>query len=75
MYFGLPAQFWLNLQNEYDLRMARTPAWSKVKPRKAAWRRPVLFHENGGYTTLIAIKQGPAFFLREATGIWVRDAG
>lgn len=22
-YFGLPAQFWLNLQNDYDLRMAR----------------------------------------------------
>src|SRR5580693_2170711 len=21
-YFGLPAQFWLNLQNEYDLRLA-----------------------------------------------------
>jgi antitoxin HigA-1 len=21
-YFGLPAQFWLNLQNDYDLRMA-----------------------------------------------------
>jgi addiction module HigA family antidote len=22
-YFGLPAQFWLNLQNDYDLRLAR----------------------------------------------------
>ncbi len=21
-YFGMPAQFWLNLQNDYDLRMA-----------------------------------------------------
>lgn len=36
VYFGLPAQFWLNLQNEYDLRMAKTPELSKVKPREAA---------------------------------------
>jgi addiction module HigA family antidote len=31
-YFGLPAQFWLNLQNEYDLRLASTDALSKIKP-------------------------------------------
>jgi addiction module HigA family antidote len=36
VYFGLPAQFWLNLQNEYDLRRASTLALSKVKPREAA---------------------------------------
>jgi plasmid maintenance system antidote protein VapI len=34
-YFGLPAQFWLNLQNEYDLRMAQTRGvGKKIKPRK-----------------------------------------
>jgi antitoxin HigA-1 len=36
VYFGLPAQFWLNLQNEYDLRLASTDALSKIKPYKAA---------------------------------------
>ena len=37
IYFGLPAQFWLNLQNDYDLRMARRKQIeSEVKPRKAA---------------------------------------
>ncbi|MEO6805516.1 MAG: HigA family addiction module antitoxin [Edaphobacter sp.] len=36
IYFGLPAQFWLNLQNDYDLRLARTPILNKVKPRIAA---------------------------------------
>lgn len=36
IYFGLPAQFWLNLQNEHDLRMARTAELSKIKPRLAA---------------------------------------
>jgi antitoxin HigA-1 len=36
VYFGLPAQFWMNLQNEYDLRMANTSALSKIKPRQAA---------------------------------------
>jgi addiction module HigA family antidote len=36
IYFGLPAQFWLNLQNDYDLRLAKTSVLSKVKPRIAA---------------------------------------
>jgi addiction module HigA family antidote len=36
IYFGLPAQFWLNLQNEYDLRHARTPALKKIKTHPQA---------------------------------------
>jgi addiction module HigA family antidote len=36
IYFGLPAQFWLNLQNDYDIRLAKNAALSKVKPRIAA---------------------------------------
>ena len=33
-YFGLPAQFWLNLQNDYDLRIAsRNGAAARIKPR------------------------------------------
>jgi addiction module HigA family antidote len=37
IYFGLPAQFWLNLQNDYDLRLAaKTRALAKVKPRSKA---------------------------------------
>jgi len=36
IYFGLPAQFWLNLQNEYDLRRAASsPALKRVAPRAA----------------------------------------
>jgi len=36
-YFGLPAQFWLNLQNDYDLRIAEGSGIGKeIKPRKAA---------------------------------------
>jgi addiction module HigA family antidote len=36
IYFGLPAQFWLNLQNEYDLRLAAaSPALRQVAPRAA----------------------------------------
>jgi len=35
-FFGLPAQFWLNLQNEYDLRLATTDDHVKIKPYKAA---------------------------------------
>ena len=36
VFFGLPAQFWLNLQNEYDLRAASTRGLSRIKPYKAA---------------------------------------
>jgi addiction module HigA family antidote len=36
-YFGLPAQFWLNLQNDYDLRIAEGHGIGKgIKPRKVA---------------------------------------
>ena len=35
-YFGLPAQFWMNLQNDYDLRIAEgSGIGKKIKPRKA----------------------------------------
>ena len=34
-YFGLPAQVWLNLQNDYDLRLAEGSGVGKgIKPRK-----------------------------------------
>jgi addiction module HigA family antidote len=34
-YFGLPAQFWLNLQNDYDLRLAEGNGAGKgIQPRK-----------------------------------------
>jgi addiction module HigA family antidote len=33
-YFGLPAQFWMNLQNDYDLRVAeRIGIGKRIKPR------------------------------------------
>jgi addiction module HigA family antidote len=35
-YFGLPAQFWMNLQNEYDLRTADVTGLAKIRPYKAA---------------------------------------
>jgi len=34
-YFSLPAQFWLNLQNDYDLRIAAGEGiGEKIQPRK-----------------------------------------
>lgn len=36
-YFALPAQFWLNLQNDYDLRIAEGSGIGKgIKARKVA---------------------------------------
>ena len=32
-YFGVEAQFWLNLQTEYDLRMIKRKIWSDLKRR------------------------------------------
>jgi addiction module HigA family antidote len=38
-YFGLPAQFWLNLQNDYDLRIAsRSSAAERIRPRAQSSR-------------------------------------
>lgn len=36
-YFGMTAQFWMNLQTDYDLRLAAVRApLAKIKPRSAA---------------------------------------
>ena len=36
-YFGMTPQFWMNLQTDYDLRLAKASApLAKVKPRSAA---------------------------------------
>jgi antitoxin HigA-1 len=32
-YFGIEAQYWLNLQNEYDLRLLRKKVWSDIEQR------------------------------------------
>jgi addiction module HigA family antidote len=37
IYFGLPALFWMNLQTDYDLRLARSATGiASVGPRQAA---------------------------------------
>jgi len=41
-YFSLPAQFWLNLQNDYDLRIAAAErVGEKIRPRKIAFEPSV----------------------------------
>jgi addiction module HigA family antidote len=38
-YFGLPAQFWLNLQNDYDLRIAEGSGVGRgIRPRRPDYR-------------------------------------
>jgi addiction module HigA family antidote len=38
-YFGLPAQFWMNLQNDYDLRIAEGSGIGRgIRPRNAGSR-------------------------------------
>jgi len=32
-YFGTSARFWMNLQDEYDLRLLRQTTWPEVEPR------------------------------------------
>ena len=32
-YFGIEAQFWMNLQTEYDLRMMKRKVWSDIEQR------------------------------------------
>ena len=32
-YFGVSAELWLDLQSDYDLRVARKNEWPKIEPR------------------------------------------
>lgn len=46
-YFGLPGQFWLNLQNDYDLRIAESSGVGKgIKPHRAGGRAETVAHFN-----------------------------
>lgn len=33
LYFGVEAQFWLNLQTEYDLRLMKSKIWADIEHR------------------------------------------
>jgi plasmid maintenance system antidote protein VapI len=39
MFFGLPAQVWLDLQHDYNLRPARSEDLAKIKPFRAPYDR------------------------------------
>ena len=47
-YFGVEAQFWLNLQSEYDLRIVRRQIWSDLEQRIIPVQNPQteLVHED-----------------------------
>ena len=63
-YFGMSAQFWMNLQTDYDLRLASARAPLKgIKPRRA--RQPGALRGK--------FKIGPEFFLplpAESVAAW-----
>jgi addiction module HigA family antidote len=40
-YFGIEAQFWLNLQSEYDLRVMRRKIGTDIQQRILPAKRPV----------------------------------
>src|SRR5690348_4245265 len=57
-YFGLPAQFWLNLQNDYDLRRAVSSGvgkgikpWKTVRPPASKRRVPAKWKGKISYTS------------------------
>jgi len=39
-YFGVEAQFWLNLQAEYDLRMMKRKVWADIEQRIIPLKQP-----------------------------------
>jgi addiction module HigA family antidote len=39
-YFGVEAQFWLNLQTEYDLRMMKRKIWADIEQRIIPVKHP-----------------------------------
>lgn len=40
LYFGIEAQFWLNLQSEYDLRVMKRKIWSDIEKRIVPIKSP-----------------------------------
>ncbi len=40
-YFGTTPEFWLNLQNEYELRKIRRTTWAKTKPKIREFKQNV----------------------------------
>ena len=38
-FFGVPAETWLNLQGDYDLRVARRTSWRVAEPRVRRYGR------------------------------------
>ena len=45
-YFGVEAQFWLNLQTEYDLRMVKRKVWTDIERRIIPVKTSVILSEN-----------------------------
>ena len=45
-YFGIEAQFWLNLQTEYDLRMMKRKIWAGIERRIVPVRTSETLSEN-----------------------------
>lgn len=41
IFFGMDARFWLNLQSEYDVRMAARTLMDKITPRIRVFHHPV----------------------------------
>ena len=40
-FFGVDAQFWLNLQLEYDLRLAKRKRWTDIESQVTPLQYPV----------------------------------
>ena len=45
-YFGIEAQFWLNLQTEYDLRMMKRKIWTDIERRIIPVKTPETVSKN-----------------------------
>ena len=45
-YFGVEAQFWLNLQTEYDLRMMKRKIWPDIERRIIPIKTSEVISEN-----------------------------
>ena len=45
-YFGVEAQFWLNLQTEYDLRIMKRKIWTEIERRIIPVKTSVMLSEN-----------------------------
>ena len=71
LFFNMAPRFWMNLQTEYDMRVAARTLTNKIAPRIRVFQTSVLVPQVGGWLNkkiLLALTHGPCHGLNQRFG-------